>query len=206
MLVYYKDTDTHNYLHQTSLHPDHCKLAIPYNQFLRFRRICSDDDDFKTRATEMMDHFRAGGYPESQLISDLHIYRVATIPRHETPTPPRLSNSIKVPLVLMYYPFNTGIKQLLDSFNILASDPETCRISSEPPLVAYRQDRNLRDILVHSADGFSSPSDSGSFPCRRPRCHTCKYITSRTVLQGPKNAYNIRDYFTCQSENVVYSI
>lgn len=32
--VHYKETDRHNYLHHTSLHPDHCNKAIPYNQFL----------------------------------------------------------------------------------------------------------------------------------------------------------------------------
>ena len=49
--VHYKETDRHNYLHHTSLNPDHSKQAIPYNQFLRLRRICSDNDDFGARAT-----------------------------------------------------------------------------------------------------------------------------------------------------------
>ena len=44
--LYYKETDTHNYLHHTSLHPNHCKQAILYSQSLRLHRICSDDDDF----------------------------------------------------------------------------------------------------------------------------------------------------------------
>ena len=63
--MHYKATDTRNYLHHTSLHPDHCKQAIPYSQFLRFRRICSDNDDFAARATEMKAFFQARGYPES---------------------------------------------------------------------------------------------------------------------------------------------
>ena len=33
MSVYYKDTDTHNYLPYLSFQPDHCKRAIPYSQF-----------------------------------------------------------------------------------------------------------------------------------------------------------------------------
>ena len=43
--IFYKETDTHNYLLFSSFHPDHCKRAIPYNQFLRLRLLCSDDDD-----------------------------------------------------------------------------------------------------------------------------------------------------------------
>ena len=49
----YKETDTHNYLHFSSFHPDHCKRAIPYSQFLRLRRLCSDDDDFLVKSRDM---------------------------------------------------------------------------------------------------------------------------------------------------------
>ena len=81
--VHYKETDTHNYLHHTSLHPDHCKQAIPYSLFLRLRRICSDDDDFITRKTEMKNNFR--GYPQTQLDNDL--LRASNVPRDEALTP-----------------------------------------------------------------------------------------------------------------------
>ncbi|KAK3736563.1 hypothetical protein QZH41_003138 [Actinostola sp. cb2023] len=40
--VFYKETATHNYLHYNSSHPSHCKRSIPYSQFLRLRRLCSD--------------------------------------------------------------------------------------------------------------------------------------------------------------------
>ena len=40
-------------LHYSSLHPDHCKRAISYSQFLRLRRIYrADDADFMNRAIE----------------------------------------------------------------------------------------------------------------------------------------------------------
>jgi len=95
---------------------------------------------------------------------------------------------------------------MLYNFNILSSDPEARRIFPESPLVSYRRERNLGDILVHSADASPSPTDAGLLPCRRPRCQTFKRITFQTFLQGLKSAHNIRDHFTCQSENVVYCI
>ena len=57
--IFYKETDTHNYLHFSSFHPDHCKRAIPYSQFLRLRRLCSDDDDFLVKSRDMMTFFYA---------------------------------------------------------------------------------------------------------------------------------------------------
>ena len=44
--VHYKPTDSHSYLLYSSSHPSHVKNSIPYSQFLRLRRLCSDDSDF----------------------------------------------------------------------------------------------------------------------------------------------------------------
>jgi len=45
--VYYKPTDSHSYLlSRSSSHPSHVKNSIPFSQFLRLRRLCSDDSDF----------------------------------------------------------------------------------------------------------------------------------------------------------------
>ena len=48
--VYIKATDSHQYLHRTSGHPNACKKGIPFVQALRLRRICSKVDFFKKRA------------------------------------------------------------------------------------------------------------------------------------------------------------
>ena len=110
--IRYKETDT-NYLHFTSFHPRHCKQAIPYSQFLRLRRICSNDVDFSEKADEMLTLFKQRGYPEPQLHSDLQ--RVATISRVEPLSPPRLNvtNVNRVPLVLTYHPLNTVTRKIL---------------------------------------------------------------------------------------------
>ena len=103
-----------------------------------------------------------------------------------------------------YFGFNGAKRILLNTFEMLLSDPATRTIFPELPLVSYRRDRNLRDYLVHSAE--RSDLHAGTFACRHPRCLTCRHTTSQTILQSPKLLYTIRDRFTCQSENVVYSI
>ena len=55
--IHYKDTDTHSYLYYTSSHPARCKNSIPYSQFLRLRRICSEDNDFENKSIEMASFF-----------------------------------------------------------------------------------------------------------------------------------------------------
>ena len=41
--IYSKPTDSHLYLPFSSLHPNHCKKAIPYGVALRIKRNCSND-------------------------------------------------------------------------------------------------------------------------------------------------------------------
>ena len=62
--VYYKDTDSHSYLNFSSSHPSSCKSSIPYSQFLKRRKICSEDDDFFIEAAKMETFFAARGYPD----------------------------------------------------------------------------------------------------------------------------------------------
>ena len=44
--MHYKPTDSHIYLLYSSSHPSHVKNSIPYSQFLRLRRLCSEESDF----------------------------------------------------------------------------------------------------------------------------------------------------------------
>ena len=65
--LYTKPTDAHNYLSFLSCHPWNCKTGIPYSQFLRIRRICSDTNDFIFHAREMSKHFLRAKYPPAIL-------------------------------------------------------------------------------------------------------------------------------------------
>ena len=48
--VHYKTTDSHSYLLYSSSHPSHVKNSTTYSQFLRLRRLCSDDSDFSSKS------------------------------------------------------------------------------------------------------------------------------------------------------------
>lgn len=51
--IYYKPTDTHQYLHFNSCHPRHTKRAIPYNLARRICTIVSDEQKRNQRLEEM---------------------------------------------------------------------------------------------------------------------------------------------------------
>ena len=106
----------------------------------------------------------------------------------------------RVPLVLTYYLLNERIKQiLLDNFNTLSSDPESKETFPQPPLVAYRRDRNLRDILVHTTNSNQPSPFVGPSPCAHTRCRTCDHISPDTNLRGPRCSFDIKEGFTRQT-------
>ena len=55
--AHYIPTDSHSYLLYSSSHPSHVKNSIPYSQFLRLRRLCSEDSDFSFKSEEMCNFF-----------------------------------------------------------------------------------------------------------------------------------------------------
>ena len=61
--IHYKAMDSHSYLNFSSSHLYSCKSSIPYSQFLRLRKICSDDANFDIEAAKMETFLAARGYP-----------------------------------------------------------------------------------------------------------------------------------------------
>ncbi|XP_059828265.1 mucin-2 isoform X2 [Hypanus sabinus] len=73
------------------------------------------------------------------------------------------------------------------------------------PLSAFHRDRSLRDCLVHVFPPPPTDLPPGTYPCKR-KCYTCPYTSSLTTIQGPKQSFQVRQHFTCESVGVIYCI
>ena len=60
--LYVKPTDTHQYLLSSSCHPKHTKTSISYILPLGLTRICSTNDSFEQRKTELTKYLTDRGY------------------------------------------------------------------------------------------------------------------------------------------------
>ncbi|XP_015197558.2 uncharacterized protein [Lepisosteus oculatus] len=203
--VYYKPTDSHSYLLYSSFHPNHTKNSLPFSQFLRLRRLCSDDIDFENQALEMYSFFINRGYPSS--VIDRALARAKNTPRTINPIRnSRLNN--RIPLVLPYHPNTLPIPRTINqNFSILQDDPSIGALFSDHPIISYRRPPNLRNLLVHSSlDRPQQPSTPGTFPCKRARCITCKYTATTTLIQGPSGQFQITQTASCTSSNLIYCI
>ena len=59
---------THRFsvIYRIHLHTHYVKNSIPYSQFLRLRRLCSEDSDISLKSEEMCDFFDKHGYHYKQ--------------------------------------------------------------------------------------------------------------------------------------------
>ena len=186
--VQYKPTDSHNYLLHSFSYPQHVKNAIPFSQFLRLRRLCSDDTDFNNKCEEMCQFFKKRGYPDFAVTTGKH--RVQEIDHTINFTERRnRQNSIHT-----YRPQNLAIKNvILKNFKIIRNDPETKHIFSLPPLISFKRDKNLGNFLVRSTFKFNNQP-------------TCPFISNTVKTSGPNRCVKVTDHFTCLSTNVIYCI
>ena len=173
--VYYKPTDSHSYLLYSSSHPKRCKDSIPYSQFLRLRRLCSDDADFREQCSILAEFFEHRGY--SHDIVRKASNQVRDISRDHCLQSSRKSSTTERPtMVLSYHPnarlYTDIVKR--NFISILHGDANTRRVFPDVPMTAYRRDRSLKDRLVHSR--IFAPSTGCMQKCGRRRCGTCNHL------------------------------
>ena len=150
--LYTKPTDKHQYLLQSSCHPKHTKRAIPFSLALRLRRIriCSSDDTFTKRTTELKTYLNKRGYNLSFL--DQEIRRVHNITRTESLASKDTSQTNqpkRVPLVITYNPALRSVSSIIHKhLNILSSSPRCANVFNAAPLVAFHRSNNLSNLLV----------------------------------------------------------
>ena len=203
-----KPTDKRQYLLQSSCHPKHTKRAISFSLVLRLRRICSSDDTFTKRTTELKTYLNKRGYNLSFL--DQEIRRVHNITRTEalgSKDTSQTNQPKRVPFVITYNPALCSVSSIIHKhLNILSSSPHCAKVFNAAPLVAFRRSNNLSNLLVSAK--LRNPNQSnqprGSFRCGHD-CLTCNYVThGLTTFYSTGETRPIHHHIDCNSKNVIY--
>lgn len=144
--VFFKATDTHALLHQQSYHPRHTFRGIVLSQLLRFRRICSREDSFQEAKKILFKALRGRGYSRSKLRT---IYQEHCRSQNGQGSLPSQGEGVLVPAIFSFSPSAVELmRRVKRNFReTLASIPEGAEINLRS---AYKRNRNLGDLLVHS--------------------------------------------------------
>jgi hypothetical protein len=152
--LYSKPTDSHSYLLYDSAHPQRCKDSIPYSQFLRVRRICSLDCDFKEHLLKFTCHFMTRGYPmallekAASLVKALNrdeLLKEAEIERDK-------EDNDKVFLITTYNPNYHHLRELVyKNWDMLGKSPATDFLYQRRLMCGYRKPKNLSEYLIRAS-------------------------------------------------------
>ncbi|XP_060085696.1 uncharacterized protein LOC132565106 [Ylistrum balloti] len=149
--IYYKSTDTHQYLNFLSSHLRHTRENIP---FCLARRICTiiEKDALRRQRLEELRQFLAEQNHPQSLINN-GIRRASEIPIAELRTPKEKNDEKVLPLVMTYNPSNPQIKGTVKQhMNILDGSERMKNIMKNTKFIAsYCQPKNLKKYLTRAS-------------------------------------------------------
>ena len=215
--LYSKPTDSHNYLRYDSAHPHHLKKGIPYSQFLRVRRICTNIVDFDRHAQTLSYHFERRGYP-SDIVS-ASVDRARALDRDALLCKPPVIKTTtldKLFAVTVYTPNFSGMREVINqNLSLLAVNKRTRFLLDQEIVFGHRRNRNLRDTLVKAL--LPPLQSSHGTPGRRCltrggnvylKCNYCYKINKTGSIRSHTTGktYKTRKKVDCKSHNLVYCI
>ena len=147
--LYRKPTDISPLLHAQSFHPINCKTSIIYSQALRYRRIISDNNEFEKQLQVLRRTLIKRGYNIgriNEIFNNVRLLSRDNLLQYQDRPPTHV-----LPFVV---PFNWNtlhIGRILHlHWHLIQNDENLQEISMLTPIMAFRRQKNIRDLLVHS--------------------------------------------------------
>ena len=208
-----KPTDRSSYLHNTSYHQTSLKTNIPYGQALRLKKICTLPEHYHESLTTLKESFMKRGYQEKNLQKQFtkaeHKERHQLLEQKKNQT-----QQNRVPLITVYNKGLPKLREIIDKhWNLLKINTDIAKSFQEKPIIAYRRNKNLGDIIgqttiVNNKIQRQKPKTQGKCqPClSRINNLCCKQVTSTTTFtsQKTKKCYKIHHNTNCHSDHVIY--
>lgn len=190
--VYFKTTDTHALLYKSSFHPKHTFKGIIKSQLLRFKRICSREQDFRDATRVLFRVLTTRGYSRSFLRKSLKQFHL---------TGPERNTSV-IPVIMEYSTSTTTlIRTMKENFN-KAFNGSTI-LNNYRLIAAYRRPKNLQDHLVTAMVPRLTVEDDGNRK-RKDR----ELFRQRTWVRnwGTKEIFKLNNITKSTAHNCVYLI
>ena len=209
--LYRKETDRNQYLLPSSCHPAHVTENIPYSLALRIVRICTFNEDREKRFLELKNLLLSRNY-KSKMI-DSAINKARSIPRNEALKKVYREKTTSRPVFVMHYdPRLPSIPAIVRKhWRTMTLDPRLKEIFPDPPLVAYKRPKNVRDTLIRSKvppgmSGRPRRELKGMKKCNK--CGVCSFVKEGSVVKANSTNYkiDINCSVDCSTKNVIYML
>ena len=218
--AYSKPTDSHNYLLYSSCHPTHCKQGLPYSQFLRIRRLCTNIADFDNKVLDMAGHFLRRGYPVTLVEGAMLKARRQIREDLLNPTPKIKEMPKQTFLITTFHPhFGEARKIVNSNWEMLGKSGYTSDIYDHKFITGYRRLPNLKDQLVNARvksltntqAPTTKPKPKSGTKCKRAAKGKCRYCpkinhSGRITSTFSKREYKTKGIVDCKNSNLIYCI
>ena len=201
--IFYKETNSHDYLNYFSHHPQHTKQNIPYNLAKRIIVFVSDEEKMNERLSELKTWLLSCNYPLA--IIDKAFFNA----RLQGPAPKK--EEIVIPFVSTHYS-NFDSKSISITANSLLSnvkDKKLKKVFDKCKVIhALKQPTNLLRLLSQPKvqNCISKKNGLYRYECKDFRCNLCASYIQECSSFITSNGYNwkIRCHINCHSRNVLY--
>ena len=211
--LYRKPTDRNAYLHYNSYHPLKQKENIPFGQFLRAKKICSSSTEADDSMEQIKVKFKNRGYPDTKL--DRQKEKTTCINREDLLQDKEKEKSKRIPFTTTFNKELPEIKSIVNKhWHLLQTNRDIAPSFEERPVLAFRRNKNLRDILgqTHLSKGKKTTSEK---PRKSGGCQAClshgrnqccnQIVSTKTFRsQATNETFEIRHHLNCRSRNVIY--
>ena len=206
--LYSKPTDAHMYLNTSSNHPKHVIRNIPKGQFIRIRRICSNLDEYKRNSSILSEFLVKRGYNRKSLESA--ISEVSAMDRKDLLLDKeRPKKDPQIIFVSEWHPSLSKLPAILKKhYHLLQSDQNLSEVFPEPPSVAFRRPKSIRNHLIRGDILPTRKEPTCTKPCGK-NCKICKSLSSATEIANPKvknTTQKIKHFGSCDSRNLIYAV
>lgn len=215
-----KTTAGNTILHYNSCHPKHVRNNIPYGEYIRALRNCSETSTFVSETNKITSRLRSRGYPEHVLSKA--ITKVSTkcredllkdkctnknkISPQKNPVTFSTTYSVEYPKICKI--ISKHIPNLLyDPSLSLALDAGYRCVARRAPTLG----QNLSPSLFTTATPNATSNwlrYTGSVGCGHNICRCCTVMkkTSQIVSMTTGNTFKIYQHLNCNSSNIIYVI
>ena len=201
--IYYKPTNTHDYLPFTSQHPKNTKENIPYNLAKRIIAFTTNSEKEKKNLISLKNWLLQCGYPKPLIKKKFHKAKLqgpAPKPKNKNIIPVvttfcsnyDLSEIVNRSKSLLFNTRDDTIKEIFDNSQIVLS-------LKQPPNL-------LRHLTTAKFNHNKDVTNHGISKCTHPLCKICDlYIKEcKSFITSNNTEWFIKGNINCKSKNVIY--
>ena len=198
----------------SSCHHLACVSNIPYSLALQIVRICSKPALKEQRFSELKTLLLQQDYKISMINSAINKARKVT--RSEALKYVAPSQPSKRPVyVVTYDPRLPSLQSITTKHwrSMTAMDSYLTHVFPAPPMIAYKQQQNLKDLLVRAKINKGNTNvkrnplreKKGMYNCKK-QCSACPFVLFRKLVKINTYTWNLRNHYDCETKNIIYLI